>query len=53
MDPSSFGLIPVACSCEHGNEPSGFIEGGKFLDQLCNCLLLKENSDFSELVLCL
>jgi len=22
----------VAGSCEHGNEPSGSIEGGKFLD---------------------
>jgi len=33
-----YGLIapgsgegPVADSCEHGNEPSGFIKGGEFL----------------------
>jgi hypothetical protein len=25
---------PVAASCEHGNEPSGSIKGGEFLDQL-------------------
>jgi hypothetical protein len=24
----------VAGSCEHGNEPSGSIKGGKFLDEL-------------------
>jgi hypothetical protein len=24
----------VAGSCEHGNEPSGSIKGGEFLDQL-------------------
>jgi hypothetical protein len=28
----------VASSCEHGNEPSGSIKGGKFLDSL-NVLL--------------
>jgi hypothetical protein len=25
-------LGPVAGSCEHGNEPSGSIKGGAFLD---------------------
>jgi hypothetical protein len=25
------GIGPVMGSCEHGNEPSGFIKGGEFL----------------------
>jgi hypothetical protein len=29
---SGSGYEPVAGSCEHGNEPSGSIKGGKFLD---------------------
>jgi hypothetical protein len=35
---------PVAGSCEHGNEPSGSIQGGEFLDQLSECSLLKKDS---------
>jgi hypothetical protein len=35
---------PVADSCEHGNEPSGSINGGEFIDQLSSYQLLKENS---------
>jgi hypothetical protein len=31
----------VADSCEHGSDPSGSIEGGKFRDQLSDCRLLK------------
>jgi hypothetical protein len=31
LDASGSGLGPVVCSCEHGNEPSGCIKGGKFL----------------------
>lgn len=31
-------------SCVHGNKPLGFINGGKFLDQLSDCLLLEEDS---------
>jgi hypothetical protein len=27
----------VAVSCEHGNKPSGFIKGRKFLDKLSDC----------------
>jgi len=27
----------MQCCCEHGNEPSGSIKGGKFLDQLSDC----------------
>jgi hypothetical protein len=29
---SSCGQGPVAGSCDHGNEPSGYIKGGEFLD---------------------
>jgi hypothetical protein len=28
---------PVANSCEHGNEPSGSVKGGEFLDFLNDC----------------
>jgi len=31
-------------SCYYGNEPSGFIKGGKFLDQLCDCQPHTEDS---------
>jgi hypothetical protein len=34
VDSSGWGLGPVASSCEHGNEPSGSTEVGKFTDQL-------------------
>jgi hypothetical protein len=27
----------VTGSCEHGNEPSGFIRGGKFSDKVGDC----------------
>jgi len=29
--------------CEHGNEPSGTIKGGEFVDQLSDHSLLKKN----------
>jgi hypothetical protein len=32
LDASDSGLGPVAGCCEHGNEHSGSIKGGKFLD---------------------
>jgi hypothetical protein len=32
VDSSGSGWGPVAGSCEHGNEPSGSIKGGEFLD---------------------
>jgi hypothetical protein len=35
---------PVAGCCEHGNELSGSIKGGKFLDQLSNCYLQEKDS---------
>jgi len=34
----------VVGSCEHGNEPSGSIKGGKFLDYLGGYQLLKKDS---------
>jgi hypothetical protein len=32
LDESGLGYGPVTGSCEHGNEPSGPIKGGEFLD---------------------
>jgi hypothetical protein len=32
LDSSGSGQGPVAGCCEHGNEPSGSIKGGEFLD---------------------
>jgi hypothetical protein len=32
LDASGSGYGPVAGSCKHGNEPSGSIKGGEFLD---------------------
>jgi hypothetical protein len=36
-------------SCEHGNELSSFINGGKFLDQLSNYYLPKKDMRFQVL----
>jgi hypothetical protein len=35
----------VAGSCEHGNDPSGSIKGGKILDWLSNYKLFKNDFD--------
>jgi hypothetical protein len=32
LDESGSRQGPVVSSCEHGNEPSGSIKGGEFLD---------------------
>jgi hypothetical protein len=32
----------TAGPCEHGNETSGFMKGGEFIDQLSNCELSKK-----------
>jgi hypothetical protein len=32
----------VAGYCEHGNEPSGSVKGGEFLNWLSDCQLLKK-----------
>jgi hypothetical protein len=31
-------------SCEHGNDPWGFIRGGEFREQMSNCHLFKRDS---------
>jgi len=37
LDASGLGQRPVAGPCEHGNEPSGSIKGGEFLEEgLCS-----------------
>jgi hypothetical protein len=41
LDSSGFEQGPVAGSCEHGDEPSGSIEGGEFLDMLYIMELVK------------
>jgi len=33
--------------CEHGNEPHGFINCGKYLDQLSDCQLLNDSAPCS------
>jgi hypothetical protein len=38
----TWGLWPVAGSCEHGNEPSGLMKGEEFVDCLCDYQLLKK-----------
>jgi hypothetical protein len=42
----------VADYCGHGNEPSGFIKGAKFLDKLNECQLLHRNCAVCNLLLC-
>jgi hypothetical protein len=32
LDASGSGLEPMVESCEHGNEPSGSVIGGEFLE---------------------
>jgi hypothetical protein len=32
LDASDSGQEPVACSCKHGHELSGYVKGGGFLD---------------------
>jgi hypothetical protein len=39
----------VAGCCEHGNEPSGCIKGGEFLDQLSVLFGSQEGICFAEL----
>jgi hypothetical protein len=37
----------VAVTCEHGNEPSGAVRGGEFLDQLSDWWLRKDSAPWS------
>jgi hypothetical protein len=32
----------MVSSCKHGNEPSGFVKGGKFRDELSTCKLVTD-----------
>jgi hypothetical protein len=32
LDSSGSGKGPAPCSCEHGDEPSGFLKSGEFVD---------------------
>jgi hypothetical protein len=43
---SSGSWIKIRASggpCEHGNEPSGYMKGGEFLDRLSDYYLLKKD----------
>jgi hypothetical protein len=42
LDSTGSEQDPVVCSCGQGNEPSGSIKGGEFLDQLRYYQLLKD-----------
>jgi len=44
---SGTGRRQVTGSCEHGNEPSGSTERGKFLDQLRNCWLYQKACNYT------
>jgi hypothetical protein len=37
VDSTGLGEGPIVAFCEHGNEPSGSIKGGEFLDWLSDC----------------
>jgi hypothetical protein len=41
----------MVSSCEHGNEPSGYIKAREFIDQLNDCsLLMKDTALWSSLL---
>jgi hypothetical protein len=44
LDSSGSGQGPVATSYEHGNEPSGYIQGEEFLNQMSDYRLLRKDS---------
>lgn len=48
LDYSGSSQQPVASSCEYGNEPSRFLNGKKFLNQLSKYKLLKKGSVLSQ-----
>jgi len=44
---------PVAGSCQHSNESSGYIKCGEFLDQMSEGRLPKKNNaEWSDLISC-
>jgi hypothetical protein len=44
LDACGSGYGPVAGSCEHGNDISGSLRGGEFLEYLSDYQLLKDSS---------
>ena len=42
LDRAGSGLGQVAGSCECGNEPSGSVKCGEFLDKLRTCLFVSQ-----------
>jgi hypothetical protein len=43
-DSTVCGSGPVPGCCEHGNESSGYVKSGKFLDKLSDYQFLKKDS---------
>jgi hypothetical protein len=48
LDPSGSGQGPVAGYCEDGNEHSGFMKRGEFLDQTSDYQLIKDITSWSQ-----
>jgi hypothetical protein len=44
MNSNDWGWCPLADFCDHGNETSGPIKGGEFLERLNYCQFLKQVS---------
>ena len=44
LDRAGPGQTQLTDACECGNEPSGSVKSGEFLDQLQTCQLLKKDS---------
>jgi hypothetical protein len=49
-DSSVLDRVPVAGSCEHGDESSGFIEGGEYLGHVNGYQILKHSDLWCYLV---
>jgi hypothetical protein len=49
LESSDSGYGPVAIRNGHANEPSGFINFGKVIDQLSDILVLKKKSEKAHL----
>jgi hypothetical protein len=44
LNASGSGQGSVVGCCEHGDEPPGSVKGGKFLDKLNDCWLLRKDT---------
>jgi hypothetical protein len=51
LDACGSGWVAVTGSCSYGNEPSGSIRGGRFLEWVTNYYLLKDSAPWNPLVL--